>query len=129
MLIKGTAWELASSWKSRNRVEMFKIGDRNLDGEQFGSEYTEATVVLLLWTFTCIVSVFALSVVLPNSLPMENILFEVLSAESNVGLDAGIVGPGLPLSAKILYIFVMFVGRLEIVPVAIVIGYILRPSN
>ncbi|MCC7563923.1 MAG: TrkH family potassium uptake protein [Methanobacterium sp.] len=45
-----------------------------------------------------------------------NSLFEVASAQGNVGLSMGIVSPNMPEIAKILLIFNMWIGRLEIIP-------------
>jgi trk system potassium uptake protein TrkH len=45
-----------------------------------------------------------------------NSLFEVASAQGNVGLSMGIVSPNMPEIAEILLIFNMWIGRLEIIP-------------
>ncbi len=45
---------------------------------------------------------------------LVNALFEVASAQGNVGLSVGITSPSMPLDLKVLYIFLMWVGRLEI---------------
>ena len=47
-------------------------------------------------------------------------LFDVISVTSNNGLSTGIVYGGLPLVVKITLIFLMWIGRLEIIPVLVV---------
>jgi trk system potassium uptake protein TrkH len=88
-------------------------------------EYTEATVVFILWlAFLCLgVAVFLYA--LPSAYPLEYIVFDVMSAQSNVGLDAGITGPEMPTITKGMLILNMWVGRLEIIPIAVVLGAIL----
>lgn len=49
-----------------------------------------------------------------------NALFDVVSIISNNGLSTGIVWGGLPLIPKIALIFLMWLGRLEIIPVLVV---------
>ena len=49
-----------------------------------------------------------------------------MSAQSNVGLDAGITGPAMPTVKKGMLILNMWVGRLEIIPVAVLMGPIFR---
>ena len=49
-------------------------------------------------------------------------LFEVASAEGTVGLSTGITSPDMNIFSKILLIFNMWVGRLEIVPVLILLS-------
>jgi trk system potassium uptake protein TrkH len=43
-------------------------------------------------------------------------LFEVASAQGNVGLSTGITSPTMPTAAKIFFIFNMWIGRIEIIP-------------
>ncbi|NYT05353.1 MAG: TrkH family potassium uptake protein [Methanomicrobiales archaeon] len=51
----------------------------------------------------------------------SDVIFEVASAMCNVGISTGYVNPGLSLPSKWLFIFVMWFGRLEIVPVIVLI--------
>lgn len=52
-----------------------------------------------------------------------DVIFEVVSAVSNVGITTGFVNTGMSPAAKLLFIIVMWAGRLEIVPViALVLG-------
>lgn len=48
-------------------------------------------------------------------------LFEVASAEGTVGLSVGVTSSSLPAPAKLILIFDMWVGRLEIIPVLIML--------
>lgn len=52
-----------------------------------------------------------------------------MSAQSNVGLDSGITGPDMPDIAKGMLIPNMFVGRYEIIPIAILLETIFRRLN
>lgn len=45
--------------------------------------------------------------------PMEQALFESISAAANVGLSAGITSPAMPTGLKIVYMIEMWAGRLE----------------
>ena len=47
-------------------------------------------------------------------------LFDVISLQSNNGLSTGIVFGGLPTPLKLTLIFLMWIGRLEIIPVLVV---------
>ncbi len=48
-----------------------------------------------------------------------DVIFEVISAISNVGISTRYVGPAMSPAAKWLFIIVMWAGRLEIVPVIV----------
>lgn len=45
--------------------------------------------------------------------PLDAALFEAVSATANVGLSSGITSPGMPTGLKLLYMFMMWAGRLE----------------
>jgi trk system potassium uptake protein TrkH len=49
------------------------------------------------------------------------VIFEIVSAMSSAGITTGFVSPEMPAVAKGVFIIVMWIGRLEIVPVLIVI--------
>ncbi|MDO9107412.1 MAG: TrkH family potassium uptake protein [Coriobacteriia bacterium] len=46
-------------------------------------------------------------------------MFESISAAANVGLSTGITGPAMPVGLKYLYIFQMWIGRLEFLAVLV----------
>ena len=47
----------------------------------------------------------------------SDVIFDVVSAMANVGLSTGYVNPGMSAASKWLFIAVMWVGRLEVIPV------------
>ncbi len=52
-------------------------------------------------------------------------LFESVSATANVGLTSGITSPEMPALLKIVYIFQMWIGRLEFLAILVVVGSLL----
>jgi len=54
-----------------------------------------------------------------------NSMFEMASAQGNVGLSIGITSPSLPLIGKITLILGMWMGRLEIIPALVFISNLL----
>ncbi|MHB1475599.1 MAG: potassium transporter TrkG, partial [Dermatophilaceae bacterium] len=49
--------------------------------------------------------------------------FEGVSAASNTGLSCGVTAPTMPAVMKVLYIFAMWLGRLEFMSVFALVGY------
>ncbi|MFC6905252.1 TrkH family potassium uptake protein [Halalkalicoccus tibetensis] len=84
--------------------------------DQSSSEFDQAAAVGLLWILLLLVGVVGLLVVLGE--PLETVLFEVASAQGNVGISAGLTGHGMPDAAKGILMLNMWIGRLEIIPVA-----------
>ena len=50
----------------------------------------------------------------------------VATAQGTVGLSSGLTGPEMPVVGEILFILQMWMGRLEIIPVLVLINTILR---
>ncbi|WP_135827829.1 TrkH family potassium uptake protein [Halorussus halobius] len=128
-LVKGTAWQIGNVLRPDTAVRRLQIGDRNLSEDQVQREYTEATVVFVLWIAGIVVGVAVLLRMLPSAYPLEYVIFDVMSAQSNVGLDAGVTGPGLPDPGKAMLIVNMWIGRLEIIPVAVLLTAVFRRAG
>ncbi len=56
--------------------------------------------------------------------PLDQALFESVSAAANVGLSVGVTAPGMPLLVEIVMILQMWIGRLEFVSVFALIGFV-----
>ena len=78
--------------------------------------------------FLAVGSFVLLAVVFPE-FTLENVLFEVASAQGNVGLSSGITGAGMPTIAKVMFLFNMWIGRLEIIPVLVLLRVIFQGSD
>jgi len=128
-LIKGTVWQIQDVFRPQSAIKYLQIGERRLSEDQAEREYTEATVVFILWITVLVVGVAVLLRVLSPAHPLEYVIFDVMSAQSNVGLSSGITGPTMPATAKAMLILNMWVGRLEIIPIAVLIGSVLQRLN
>ncbi|WP_267164357.1 TrkH family potassium uptake protein [Halovenus salina] len=128
-LVKGTAWQIRDVFMPQTAIRYLQIGDRKLDEEQAQREYTEATVVFILWIAFLAIGVGVLLRVLDPVPPLEYVIFDVMSAQSNVGLDSGITGATMQKPAKVMLIINMWVGRLEIIPIAVLLGAIFQRLN
>jgi len=53
--------------------------------------------------------------------PLADALFEAASAQGTVGLSVGIAAPQAPWGAKLILILLMWMGRLEILPVLLLV--------
>ncbi|MDD5419042.1 MAG: TrkH family potassium uptake protein [Methanomicrobiaceae archaeon] len=56
-----------------------------------------------------------------GTLSSSDVLFDVISAMSNVGLSTGYVNPGMSTASQWMFIFLMWFGRLEVIPVMVVV--------
>lgn len=116
---RGIVWQFSRVFLPKNAVVTARLGDRTLDRESMEREFSEAAIVTLLWVGVLAAS----SVVLVNltgpDFGYADALFEVASAQGNVGLSSGITGPGMSPLAEAMFTLNMWVGRLEIIPVLV----------
>lgn len=103
------------------------------DGSYFKRSFNEQQITnqqikeinqfILLWVLFLFIGTLVLTM---HGYDLGNALFEVTSAQSNVGLSAGITSPTMPIGIELMLIINMFVGRLEIIPIMASIGLILN---
>lgn len=72
----------------------------------------EATTVLVLYAVTYIIGAFA---GIAHGYDASQSIFESVAMASNGGITSGIVGPGMPATLELFYMFEMWAGRLEFV--------------
>lgn len=121
-LAKGIRFRIADVFYPDSAVRRLKMDGRSLTEEEEYREFEEAGIVSLLWFVFLGLGAYVLLLTLPaETYTLENVLFEVASAQGNVGLSAGITGPSMPTMAKVMFLFNMWIGRLEIIPVLVTI--------
>jgi trk system potassium uptake protein TrkH len=86
--------------------------------------FAAAALMLVLWLSMILVASFILSFVAAPHLSLTDVVFDVTSALSIVGLSAGVVGPELHWLGKAVFILLMWMGRLEVLPVLVLIGWL-----
>ncbi len=116
---RGIIWQFSRVFLPESAVVTAKINGRSLSRNEMEREFSEAAIVSLLW----LVLLAASSVVLVNlagpDFTYADALFEVASAQGNVGLSTGITGPNMNPLAEGMFVLNMWVGRLEIIPVLV----------
>jgi trk system potassium uptake protein TrkH len=77
--------------------------------------------------FFGIVSIFFFSIFFTfHGISYENALFELTSAFTNAGLTSGITNVDTPSALKLILIFQMIIGRIEVIPFLVVVFEIYR---
>lgn len=81
-----------------------------------------ATVISLCYL---VLFAFGTMVTVAHGYPVDSSAFESASALGNVGLSVGITTPSMPDTLKLTYIFLMWAGKLEIIAVLVLIGFVI----
>ena len=118
LFVKSVFWKIKASVLPADTYFQRKFEGRDV----MNSELREVSQFIILYVIFILAGVLILTG-LGNDL--GNAVFEVVSAQSNVGVSAGITSPDMPAVAKAMLILNMWIGRLEIVPILSAIGFAL----
>ena len=124
-VLKGMNLTVTNLVSPEGRVVNTKIGGKRINER----EIKESSAYILMFL---IFLVFGWAMMTLYGYDPFTSLFDVISLQSNNGLSTGIVFGGLPTPLKITLIFLMWIGRLEIIPVLVVfrtIGGLLTPRK
>lgn len=130
VILKGIGWQLRRIVSSPNQLLQFSFGSRTLTEEEASSRFLSVATVGLLWIGFLVTGVVLFDLFSVREYPLAETLFEVASAQGNVGLSAGITGPDMGFVNKIILSFHMWIGKLEIIPVLFLLrSFLPRPSS
>jgi trk system potassium uptake protein TrkH len=113
-ILKGVYAQVIKVISPKNRLIKLKISNQEIDNSSISEANSYLSIYMAMLLIGWLVLVFY------DCDPL-NSLFEVASAQGNVGLSTGIISQKLPIIAKIMLIINMWVGRLEIIPVFVFI--------
>ncbi|MBU7017587.1 MAG: TrkH family potassium uptake protein [Theionarchaea archaeon] len=125
LLYKGVVWKFRKVSFSSTTIIPFKLGSKSLSSEEANEEVAEAAVISFLWLVFLFLGIFVL-LKTTQGFTLGDVIFEVASAQGNVGLSTGITGPWMGTLAKVTLMFNMWIGRLEIIPVLMLVRLIIK---
>ncbi len=108
LMYESLKWTIESAILPRGAVIKRKVGNYVFSEEDIQEVMSFTMTYLAFLLFGTIYTMIRAKATLVNA------LFEVASAQGNVGLSVGITSPSMPVDLKILYILLMWIGRLEI---------------
>jgi trk system potassium uptake protein TrkH len=120
LLSKGASWRIKRSISTPRRVFIHKLGEKSLSKEDAMDLINESAIISFMWVILILIGVIIISFLFPNQ-TLGNVIFEVCSAQGNVGLSSGITSMSMSPFAKIMLIVNMWIGRLEIIPIIVLI--------
>ncbi|MCX6667584.1 MAG: hypothetical protein NTV74_05030 [Euryarchaeota archaeon] len=125
MFVGGASFSTAGGIKIYRFILLFKATKKaivdSITGQDstlrlFGKEYTNAEIIQSLALVILMIGIIFASSFIVSSYgfrPIDSI-FETTSAIATTGISAGVVGPSLALELKWLFVFLMILGRIEI---------------
>ncbi len=125
-LVRGIGWWLRRVISSPRTLLRFRVGREILPEEEASRRVQGAAVIAVSWIVCILASTVVLLHVVPSNFTLADVLFEVTSAQSTVGLSVGITGPGMSELAKYVLCANMWIGRLEVLPAIMLIRSLVR---
>ncbi|ELZ91520.1 Trk potassium uptake system protein [Haloferax mucosum ATCC BAA-1512] len=116
---RGIQWQFSRVFLPESAVVNIEMNGRRLSRPEMDREFSEAAIVSMLWVLLLVASSVLLVNLAPEGFTYADALFEVASAQGNVGISTGITGPSMHPIAETMFLFNMWIGRLEIIPVLV----------
>ena len=117
---EGVKWWFRRFFVGSHVMVPLRFGGRTLSREISELAISKNMLVIVVYVLTIFVATIVSLHLYLTSFRLDEVIFELVSALSNVGLTVGFISAASPLSIKWIFIVLMWLGRLEIVPVIII---------
>lgn len=115
IIFKAIIWRFRRISLFPHEMMRYRLNRELLTEPEASRRVDAAAVLAILWLSVSIVGVFILQYVKLPTYNLIDVIFEVASATSGVGLSTGITHPDLPWLGKLTLMVLMWIGRLEII--------------
>jgi trk system potassium uptake protein TrkH len=126
LVYDGVKWWFRRFFVSSRVLVPLKSGGRTLAKEVSEMAISKNLLIIVLYVITIFIATVITLHLYITSFRLEEVVFEMVSALSNVGLSVGFISATSPVTIKWIFILLMWLGRLEIVPVIIIILAVAR---
>jgi trk system potassium uptake protein TrkH len=120
MVYEGIKWWFRRFFVSSRVTVPLRFSGKIVSKELSELAISKNLLVIVVYVLTIFSAAILTLHVYITSFRLEEVIFEIVSALSNVGLSVGFIGAASPVGIKWLFILLMWLGRLEIVPVVII---------
>ena len=126
LAIRALVWWFRRLFVSGKVLIPFKIEGRIIPKATAELEAAKNMLVIILSVITIFVATLAVLQIHLTSFSFTEVIFEVVSAFSTSGISTGYVSPAMPVISKWIFIVVMWIGRLEVIPVVMLFIALVR---
>jgi len=126
LVFEGVRWWFRRFFVSSRVLVPLRFGGRTLSKETSDLAITKNLLVIVIYVLTIFIATVISLHLYITSFRLDEVVFEIVSALSNAGLTVGFISDASPLPIKWMFIVLMWLGRLEIVPVLIIAMGILK---
>ena len=117
VVVKAIIWRFRRISLLPHEMMRYELNGEILKETEANRRVDAAAVLSILWLSMVATGIFILQYLKLPTYQLIDVIFEVASATSGVGISTGISHPDLPWLGKLTLICMMWMGRLEIIPV------------
>ena len=126
LVFEGIRWWFRRYFVSSRVLVPLRFGGRTLSKEMSDLAISKNLLVIVIYVLTIFIATIISLHLYITSFRLDEVVFEIVSALSNAGLTVGFITEASPIPIKWMFIILMWLGRLEIVPVLIIAMGILK---
>jgi len=123
---RGIIWWFRRTFVRGKVLVPFKYEGRTIAEGVAEPELSKNMLVIILSVLTVFSATLVILQFHITSFGVSDLIFDIVSALSSCGITTGYVSPTMPLISKWVFILVMWVGRLEVIPVIVLFMGIFR---
>ena len=128
-LYQGIVWQLQQPFQAVDNSNRYHFNNEELTESDAYQEVQAAAMLTVLWFLLLGIGIFVLSHIVSSNYTLADTVFEAASATGNVGLTTGISNPNLHWIGKLILILLMWIGRLEIIPMLVLATSLIRAGS
>jgi len=125
LIFKGLFWHINKYFSTENSIKVVRFNEKRLLPDEMNRELAAAATFSFIYLLFVLISALITFYFMGNNFSITDALFESASAQGTVGLSCGITNPAMSPVLEITYIIQMWTGRLEIIPVLVLLRTIL----
>lgn len=129
LLQKGLIWHINKVFLSKNTLKTVKFNHKILLSQEMNAELARAGLFTLIYILFVFISTVFTVYFMNENFTLADALFESASAQGTVGLSVGITDPSMSPILEIIYIIQMWTGRIEIIPVMVLLRVLIYGSK
>jgi len=123
---EGLVWWFRRFFSRGRAIVPFRHEGRAIPRRVSEVELSKNMLIIVLYVLTIFLATIVNLHLAPTEFRTHEVVFEEISAMSNVGLGLGYMTPASPVPIKWVFIILMWTGRLEIIPVLILVMGLIR---
>jgi trk system potassium uptake protein len=129
LVYEGVKWWFRRFFVSSRVIVPLRFGGKTVSKKISDLAISNNLLVIVIYVLTIFVATLVTLHLYITSFRLEEVVFEIVSALSNVGLTTGFISAASPISLKWIFIILMWLGRLEIVPIIIILMGVAKTLN